>query len=345
METTTVADSRPGVERRSDVMTATTTPLPRAAEQPRPKRRSSRLGRLLAVVFTFAAINGLLGQIGSFRDVGAALARAQWSWVVLALVCSALAYPVSALGIRAGLGARLPLRPIVALRLSSKFADLMTPAGLGSTALNVRFMQRQGVDAASTITADVATGVVSGIAEVTLALVCLWVAGTRLNVGELPPGTGRVILLATIGVGVIVAIVSRIPAVRNRMRPHLQRSWSTIVELARTPRRTLVILASALLSNLLFVSCLWLALRAYGAELPLTTLIAVNWVAGTLGSVSPVPGGLGVAEAGLVAGLTASGIPADVAVAAALTHRLVTFWLPPIAGWFALRHLQREELL
>ena len=77
----------------------------------------------------------------------------------------------------------------------------------------------------------------------------------------------------------------------------------------------------------------------------LATLIVVNWAATTLGGISPVPGGLGVAEAGLVAGLTAAGVPSDLAVAAALTHRLLTFWLPPVAGWLAMRRLQRAELI
>jgi len=46
-----------------------------------------------------------------------------------------------------------------------------------------------------------------------------------------------------------------------------------------------------------------------------------------------------------VAGLTAAGISADTAVATALTHRLLTFWLPPVAGWIAMRRLQRAELI
>ena len=100
-------------------------------------------------------------------------------------------------------------------------------------------------------------------------------------------------------------------------------------------------------TNLLFAACLALCLRAYGGELPFATVVLVNW--GQPPSAArprrPTPGGLGVAEAGLVAGLTAAGIPTDTAVAAAFTHRLVTFWLPPIVGWFAMRRLQRAELI
>ena len=71
---------------------------------------------------------------------------------------------------------------------------------------------------------------------------------------------------------------------------------------------------------------------AYGVHLPIATLVVVNWTASTVANMTPVPGGMGVVEAGLIVGLTAAGVPTDQAVAAALTHRLLTFWIPPIAA-------------
>ena len=59
----------------------------------------------------------------------------------------------------------------------------------------------------------------------------------------------------------------------------------------------------------------------------------------------PVPGGVGVAEAALTAGLTAVGIPQEVAVAAAITHRMVTAYIPPIFGFFASNWLTERDYL
>jgi uncharacterized membrane protein YbhN (UPF0104 family) len=56
-----------------------------------------------------------------------------------------------------------------------------------------------------------------------------------------------------------------------------------------------------------------------------------------------VPGNLGAAEAALVAGLTAAGVPTAIAVPATLTHRLATAWVTPIPGWFALRSLEHHD--
>ena len=62
--------------------------------------------------------------------------------------------------------------------------------------------------------------------------------------------------------------------------------------------------------------------------------------AGMLGNVAPVPGGIGVQEAALTAGLTAMGIPAAPALATVIVFRGITFVLPPIFGFFTLRWLR-----
>jgi uncharacterized membrane protein YbhN (UPF0104 family) len=55
----------------------------------------------------------------------------------------------------------------------------------------------------------------------------------------------------------------------------------------------------------------------------------------------PVPGGVGVAEAGFAYGLQAVGIPSAVAVSTAIAFRLVTFYLPPLWGSLAMRWLRK----
>ncbi len=71
----------------------------------------------------------------------------------------------------------------------------------------------------------------------------------------------------------------------------------------------------------------------------------MNIGASTLSSVVPVPGGMGVAEATMIAGLTAMGVPTEIAVPAVLTHRIFTFWLPPPIGWFTTRSLLNRGYL
>jgi uncharacterized protein (TIRG00374 family) len=84
------------------------------------------------------------------------------------------------------------------------------------------------------------------------------------------------------------------------------------------------------------------ALRALSADASLADLLFVNTAVSLFSGLVPVPGGIGVAEAGLTAGLVAVGIPEETALAAALIHRLLTYYLPPVWGFWALRWLGRH---
>ena len=88
-------------------------------------------------------------------------------------------------------------------------------------------------------------------------------------------------------------------------------------------------LAGSTLAQLLVILALGASLHAVGEHASIATLITVNTLAAILGGAVPVPGGLGVVEAGL----TAAGIPQDRAVAAVLIQRFFTSYLLPVWGW------------
>jgi uncharacterized protein (TIRG00374 family) len=90
---------------------------------------------------------------------------------------------------------------------------------------------------------------------------------------------------------------------------------------------------------------LGICLRAYGYSASLAGLILVNTLVSLFAGFMPVPGGMGVAEAGYTAALVALGIPETAAVSTAITFRLVTYYLPPIWGAFAMRWMRHHEYL
>lgn len=59
-------------------------------------------------------------------------------------------------------------------------------------------------------------------------------------------------------------------------------------------------------------------------------LPSINTAVTLLAGLVPVPSRIGVAEAGLMAGLVAIGTPGGTALAAALIDRLLTYYLPPV---------------
>jgi uncharacterized membrane protein YbhN (UPF0104 family) len=88
------------------------------------------------------------------------------------------------------------------------------------------------------------------------------------------------------------------------------------------------VLGGSTLAQLLVIPALGASLHAVGQHVSIATLITVNTLAAIVGGAVPVPGGLGVVEAGLIAGLTSAGVPQDQAVAAVLIQRLFTAYLP-----------------
>jgi uncharacterized protein (TIRG00374 family) len=85
------------------------------------------------------------------------------------------------------------------------------------------------------------------------------------------------------------------------------------------------------------------SLHAVGQRASIATLLVVITLASIIGGAIPVPGGLGVVEAGLIGGLTSAGVPQDQAVAAVFIQRLFTAYLPPIWGWVTLAWMRRRE--
>ena len=71
-------------------------------------------------------------------------------------------------------------------------------------------------------------------------------------------------------------------------------------------------------------------------------LLVATTLTSLLAGVVPVPGGIGVSEATMITLLVAMGIPESPALAATLTFRIITFYLPPAWGVIAMRSLKRN---
>src|SRR5438270_115385 len=78
--------------------------------------------------------------------------------------------------------------------------------------------------------------------------------------------------------------------------------------------------------------CLRYALIAAGYPPHISLLLAGYGVPLLLGRASFLPGGIAVVEVAMTALYGGLGVPASVAVVAVLTYRLISFWLPALAG-------------
>jgi uncharacterized membrane protein YbhN (UPF0104 family) len=88
------------------------------------------------------------------------------------------------------------------------------------------------------------------------------------------------------------------------------------------------------------IAVLWAALHAIGDTPPLAA-IALGYLIGYLANGLPVPGGIGVLDAGLAGALTLYGVPAVHATAAVLVYHAIALWLPGAGGLLGFAVAQR----
>jgi uncharacterized protein (TIRG00374 family) len=141
---------------------------------------------------------------------------------------------------------------------------------------------------------------------------------------------------------VVVGLVLWIPPARRRILTELMPVFRAFPHTIEHPGRTAVMVAAALCSNLAYALSLAGSLAAFGQTPSFLGVLLAYLIASAAGTISPTPGGLGATETALVALLGHLGVVTGAAVAAALTFRLITFWLPLPLGAWALHHARRR---
>ncbi len=304
------------------------------------------------LVFGIGTLIGVWAIIGVLADVGGSLEvikGASWGWVALTFVLAQLPIAFEAWALGSAVPGQLPYGRCLALETSNTFTAL---AG-GDTAVfavRVRFFQRQGYDATAAVSSGAIATAASWTAKGLLFLIALPFAAGTFQAPSSPGGRPTaiwIVLAVVLAAGTAIAVVALAPRLRrlasSKARPVLANIWANVTTIATEPRKLAYIAAGSVLAQLLVAAALGAALHAVGQQASLATILVIMTTASIIGGAVPVPGGLGVVEAGLIAGLTAAGIPQDQAVAAVFIQRLFTAYLPPIWGWATLAWMRRRE--
>ena len=294
-----------------------------------------------------------LGEV-SIAELVAALKSASVALALAALVVGQTPFFTQAVATRGACPRPIAYGPVALLQVSIGFMALAVPSTAGRLALDIRFFQRQGIPAASAVSIAAIDGFSGFLVQISLLLLTLIFGLGRVDLTwNLPTAGGsKDLTLFLIVAGVLAVLLAllaaALPAIRNRV---LSRVLPMVAEAKQTLRslrslsNLLQIFGGNLGNQLLFALTLGICLRAFGESLNLATLLVVYVAAALFGGLMPVPGGIGVMEAALMTGLVAAGVDTTTAAGTALLFRLVTFYLPPIWGWVALRWLQRHSYL
>ena len=332
---------------RERAASAASIEAPKLAE---PRRIS--VANLVLVIGTVIGGWALIGVLIDVTNSFDTIIGADWLWVVAVIVLANSAYVGTAVEDMGSVAGALQFIRVLALEVGNSFSGIA-----GGTAMifatRVRFFQQQGYNASLAVSSSAVVTASSWLVKGLLFVISLPLAWGTIHLGEPNEGgnsnTVWLILVVVVIVFVVVGVLLAVPKLRRlagaKLRPRIRDAWGNIRSVASSPRKVVQLVGGSIVGQLAVALALAASLRAFDDHLSLATLIVVITLASMIGGVAPIPGGVGVVEAGLILGLTAAGVSESDATAAVFVQRLFTAYLPPIWGWFCLLWLRRREYI
>lgn len=325
------------------------------AEEAHPTRR--RAGWVAAAVVT--VVLGAELALG-WRSLAAALAQLRAphpGWLAAAVLAGTAAmqsYARMQRRLLRSAGVRVSLLRHVALAYAAHSLSVTLPGGPAfSTALNYRQMRRFGASPAVASWCIALSGVLSAA---TLAAITAFSTVTAHGAPDwhTVAALSVAVLVAVLGarrLGDLTAVTRPVLQVINRVRrrpaDHGHDRIHGFLEQLRAARLTpgdgAAAVAFALLNWLLDAACLWLCCMAVGGGTIGAGPLLLAFCAGmAAGSITIVPGGLGIIDGTLILGLIAGGITTDVAIAVVVLYRLITLGFIIGMGWLSYLAIRRR---
>lgn len=347
---------------RQAVVDETGTPAPELEKLRRVSVGSVVMVVLLGVV-AYTVISAVAG-IG-LDTLVAQFQGAAWGWILLALLLSPTIQVGQAIATLGASVAKVRFIPVLGLQYAVQFLGLAVPSSAAKVGLEVRFFQLVGSNATTAVAVgliDSVGGLVVQILVIVVTLLTGLVALTPSTTESSSSGSGSGSLSTTLAsvdwtaVLVIVLVLAVVAGVILAAVPRIRHSISAFVRersadsrvalrVLRSPRKLGLILAGSVMWNVIAAMVLSCSVNAFGQHATFAELILVNTLVSLFAGLMPIPGNIGVSEAALTAGLMAVGIPQAAALSAAIVYRMVTFYLPPIWGYAAMRVMRRRGYL
>ncbi len=315
-------------------------------------RRNLAFGAL----FITAALVGLYFLVPKFAGLNQTwgrLERGDPGWLAIAAgfeVLSIAGYAVLFRTVFARGMTRLSWRASIEIPLAGIAAiRLLAAAGAGGVAVTVWALRRAGMSSrviACRIAANYSI-------QYSLYLLALVVCGLGLWSGAFPGGgpTALTLLPAVLSAVALVvgAAMGLVPGDFERRLDNLAKRSGRIGRLAARFATLPAALGAGVRTALglirarhwgvlgavaywaFDIACLGASFHAFGTAVPVAVLV-MGYFLGTLGSLLPLPGGIGGVEGGMIGAFAAFGQPAGRAVIAVLAYRAISFWLPTLPG-------------
>jgi uncharacterized membrane protein YbhN (UPF0104 family)/tRNA A-37 threonylcarbamoyl transferase component Bud32 len=294
----------------------------------------------------------VLYQLTSSKISPAAILRtaSPW-WAIVAVLASVATYVAAGMVLTGFIPEKLPVVRNFLVQVAAGFVSIVAPAAVGGVALNTRYLQKQGIGTGPAVSAVGASQAVGFVMHISLIAAFGFIANTGSNSsGSYAPST--VIIAILLSIAMIVMVTIGIPPLRKfavmRLKPFFEGTLPRLLDVAQNPEKLAIGLGGTIVLSLMNALCLWASILAIQphAHITYATTAVVFLTAQAVGSVIPVPSGIGTVELAMAGALTSiGGLPASVGTPAVFLFRMLRTYLPVIPGYFAFTHLQRKGAL
>jgi uncharacterized membrane protein YbhN (UPF0104 family) len=312
-----------------------------------PSRLRRSLAVLAAIVLVVVALIVLVPGLGSLRS---RLMGAQPAWLVLAVLLQLGSCAGYVLVFRGVFCRHMSWRTSSEIGLSELAANsVLSVGGAGGLALGAWILRRGGLPGSFIARRTVAFFLLTSLANVSF----LAIGGAALATGVLSGSPGVLFGLipafagvAAISLGLAARRLAGAPA-RRSLRGRLAAAASTaadgVDEALRLLRTFDPLILGGTAAYLLFdVAMLGVCFAAFGNDVPPAGVLLVAYLVGQLGSLIPIPGGIGGVDAGLIGTLVLYGVDATDAAVAVIAYRALLLSIPALLGLPALAVLRRR---
>lgn len=274
-------------------------------------------------------------------------------WLALAIGIESLSFVCYALVQHRLLeegGAQLPVRTMIILAVAATGMTNLVPGGTApASGWLVGQYRRRKVPTAVALWAVLAGGFLAGVSILVLFLV-------GASVARLLPAWAIVVCAVALigGAAGLLLLARQVDVVERWLSRHRSGHFTRLLHRAsaqltlasrfRTSRSGSVQVVVLSLANwVLDVGCLIAAFTVLALPIPWRGVLFAYAGAQVIGSLAPVPGGIGFVEGGMVGAFALVGTPVGNALAATLIYRFVTTWLVAAIGSVTLLVVSRSS--
>lgn len=279
----------------------------------------------------------LVGAVSNWKTMRAPA----WGWTAVAAASMVLTHVMGAAVLTGSTMQTLRPATTFSVQFAVSFSNRLAPSGLGGMATTAWYLRRRGAEPAAAAASIAIASTAGFIQHVVFTAATLAVVAPRL-LGHWHPARHWAVGVAVAGAAALLGFAFRHQIASRLPLRSFAREFGDVIS---SRRRSLLLFGGSAGVTTSYAAALGASMYAFGVRIGPVDVLAAYLAASALAAGSPTPGGMGAAEAALIAVTTGLVGQSGRVVEAVLAYRFITYWLPAVPGALALIQLRRRAVL